>query len=180
MKLLLRDNGNHHIQCRSHHFALRETEAKTVLLELPKHPDQKFLIHTAPLSTGMQHDLIGISHSDEALKYGILDHTDDLAPKLSIRRLYYQSLKDPADIIRIQVPRNSFVRAVEGNFRDVVMDFRSSERVNNELVQMHVHGIANLETANVQVQGTPIEIAGVLYDLVGYDLDFERINSRNK
>lgn len=164
----------------SHHFALWETETKTVLLELPKQSDHKLAVITAPLAAGKTHDLIGISMSDEALTYGIHDHTDDLSPKLSIRQLYYQSLKDAQDVIKIKIPRKPFERAVEGNYRDIVLEFRSSERVNNELVQLHVHGMASLEMGTVQVQGTPIEIAGVRYDLVGYDLDFERINSRNK
>ena len=150
-------------------FALVTSEVKLAMLH------GKYSVPTAPLAVNVTHDLIGISTYKPAIEAGLQKQTDDLAPNLSIRQLYYQSVENPDEVIKIRPPSHRFTRAVEGNVREMVLQLTFLELAGTDVIHVSVFGRVNVEFASVLVGGDPIVKSGSTYNLVGYDLNFERM-----
>jgi hypothetical protein len=155
------------------HFALVSTEAKLIALH------GKFMVPTAPLAADGTHDLIGISTYKPAMDCGFQKQTDDLAPNLSVRQLYYQSVEDPEAILKIRPPCHRLTKPIEGNSRELLLHLAFLELIGNDVVHVLVTGQVNVEFANISVSGSPIVRNGISYKFVGYDLNFERTSSPN-
>lgn len=146
-------------------------------------------IKTAPLAMGKEVDLIGISQSPGLIGAGIMDMTDALDARLHLEKLY---LKIGSKAIRFPVerlPRTQFVKSVEGNYREMNLQFSTSDLVltadslavdNSEVpelapikdnrytvkLKVSVNGEVNVELGNLKVFASPVEVA-MIHDVDG-------------
>lgn len=87
---------------------------------------------TAPLAVGMEVDLLGISQRTDIQIQGQYDITDFLDPRVMLTNLYVQFTTSgttpvtsivPFNVSRM--PRNQWVKSVEGNYKELMLDFRT-------------------------------------------------------
>lgn len=143
-------------------------------------------IQTAPLKAGVGVDLLGISQHPELLGAGVIDHTDAIDTRLALQKVYMQLASDGSvvDFNVLRLPRSGFIKSVEGENREMALNFRTEDLVlkpgtlaadgsappelqtvrdNNYTVRLRatVTGHAHLATGNVNVAAIGIEVAGI-------------------
>ena len=143
-------------------------------------------VPTAPLAMGKTVDLIGISQYQPLIGAGILDSTDSIDARIVLSRLVLQVAAGQAgvafDVSRL--PRSSFVKSVEGNYREMNLQFATQDLVinaattqvdgttvaefadivsNNYTVRLSVavNGTVNVETGNLKIFASAIEVASI-------------------
>ena len=143
-------------------------------------------VPTAPLAMGKTVDLIGISQYQPLIGAGILDSTDSLDARIVLQRLILQVAAGEAGVaFNVErLPRASFVKSVEGNYREMNLQFATQDLVinagtrqvdgstvaefaditsNNYTVRLSVavNGTANVEIGNVKLFASAIEVASI-------------------
>lgn len=151
-------------------------------------------VPTAPLKAGTDINLLGLSQHPELMGAGIMDHTDAVDTRVTLSNIYLK--KDGVDqLIKMptsRLPRASFVKTAEGNYREMGLQFRTSSLLvdgettdlsgselpflsvvgdNNLSVRLaiNIDGQLNTETGMVNVYSPGVRVAGV-YDADGNEL----------
>lgn len=89
-------------------------------------------ITTSPLAMGVEFDILGLSQTDALLKAGVMDVTDSVDPGVSLKELFLKVTNadgSDTDVIRFNVadlPLTNFNYAVQGNYKDMVLNFDTS------------------------------------------------------
>lgn len=146
-------------------------------------------IKTAPLAMGQEVDLIGISQSPGLIGAGIMDMTDALDARLHLEKLY---LKVGGKAVRFPVerlPRTQFVKSVEGNYREMNLQFSTNDLVltadtravdNSEVgelaaikdnrytvkLNVSINGEVNVELGNLKIFSSPVKVV-MIHDIDG-------------
>lgn len=114
------------------------------------------LIKTAPLKPDNEVDLLGLSNDQSLIGLAVIDNTDSMDARIALDNLYI-SVQAGTPAIRFptsRLPRNTFVKSVEGNFREMDLQFSTT----NLLVTKD--SLANDQSAIV---GLPTEITSGTY-----------------
>ena len=150
-------------------------------------------VPTAPLRMGKDIDLLGISSYQPLIGAGIIDNTDDIDARIELSALYLGTGTDgtsgdalPAVKFNTsRLPRSTFVKTPEGNYREMGLQFHSQELVidkNTKAVdgstvdafsdiasnsytvrlKVRVNGFAQVEFGNVNVSATAVHVASIL------------------
>lgn len=146
-------------------------------------------VETAPLAMNKQVDLLGISANPALLGAGVIDNTDAIDARIQLDAIYLQAnAGDPG--VRFptsSLPRNTFVKTVEGNYKEMELRFDSEDIVidgNTVAVDgstvsefaliasggytvrlsVSLSGKAQVEFGNVKVWASSIEVAGITDD----------------
>lgn len=143
------------------------------------------VVRTAPLKTGVEIGLIGLSQTDAMLESGSANQTDTLDPAISLEHLY---VKVGGDVLKFNVYSNStanFTYAPQGVDKQRNLAFRTKSLtigakttqsdgtplvdlagvVTDNLtvvVEIQASGIANTEFGSVQVFGNKVAIVKIL------------------
>lgn len=149
-------------------------------------------VPTAPLQMGRTIDIIGESSYAPLIGAGVLDNTDSLDARIVLDAIYLQTnANSPATKFNVsKLPRNAFNKTVEGNYREMNLQFTTADLVidkNTKAVDgttpsagagtvftdiasgdyivrlsVDVNGTANVETGNVKVYASPITVASIM------------------
>ncbi len=106
--------------------------AASLVAPYPLATDAGQSVLTAPLAVGNEVDLLGISQRTDIQIQGQYDITDFLDPRVMLTKLYVEFTTAgatpvtsvvPFDVSRM--PRNQWVKSVEGNYKELMLDFRT-------------------------------------------------------
>lgn len=143
-------------------------------------------VKTKPLAIGQDIDLLGVSQHPKLVGAGVMDHTDTIDARMGLNNLYLRK-GDSGEILRFNVsrlPRNGFLKSVEGSDREMELNFRSealalnadttgvdgsepsylqSVRDGNYTVRLalDVKGNAQVEYGSVMVYAAPVKVANI-------------------
>lgn len=143
-------------------------------------------VRTAPLKVGEKIDLLGVSSHPKLLGAGIIDHTDAIDSRIFLEKLYLRAGND-GSVLRFNVnrlPRSGFNKSIEGQGREMALNFRSEALVLNadttavdgvlpdELqavrdanysvrLSLNVTGNAHVEFGTVQVYAAPVTVTEI-------------------
>lgn len=153
-------------------------------------------IPTAPLAMGNTVDLIGISDFAPLIGSGVLDHTDSIDARILLDAIYLDVKgATPGPGIKFntsRLPRNTFNKTVERNFREMNLQFTSRDIVIDKdtravdgsvipelaavaagdytvRLEVSVNGEANVEFGNVKVFTAPVRVA-TIHDVNGTEI----------
>lgn len=158
-------------------------------------------IPTAPLKMGVDLDLLGISQFPGQIGAALTDSTDSLDARVALKNVYLKvqnsdgSVKEVIRFVTGRLPRAQFNKTAEGNFRELGLQFKTSDlRLDADTVtvgnaaptlldalrtagyslrlSVDVSGSANVETGATRVYSSPITVAG-LYDTDGNPVSIE-------
>ena len=144
-------------------------------------------IETAPLKIGEKIDLLGVSQHPQLVGAGIIDHTDAIDSRIYLDKLYME-ISDGGSVMRFQVsrlPRNAFLKSIEGADREMALNFRSETlalnidtvavdgslppeiqtvRDNNYTVRLSINvtGHAHVEFGTVQIYTAPVTVSEIV------------------
>jgi hypothetical protein len=161
-------------------------------------------IPTAPLAMGPTVDLLGISQFPALIGAGIIDNTDSIDGRITLENVYMLAeagevgIKFPTK----NLPRNNFVKSIEGNGREMNLQFSSRDLVLNAAtvhadgttptntalalirtsnytvrVSVAINGVANVEFGNVQVYTSPLQVVSIT-DANGVDVSLTQGNGQ--
>ena len=187
-------------------------------------------VPTAPLAMGKTIDVLSISQVPGLIGSGVMDTTDSLDTSIKIDKLF-MSVTDgtTTEVLRFEtarLPRSAFVKSIEGGAREMSLQFTTKDLVVSKLTKLNdnsdstllaaivpgeytvklavdVNGSADVETGNVKVYSSPVEvvavfdatgdrlplgtgegatIAGLFTDaaVFGYNIDANRTNSNRR
>jgi len=144
-------------------------------------------IPTAPLLMGKEVDLLGLSMYQPLIGAGIIDHTDSIDAKVVLDALYLLPEAGEAAVkfTTARLPRSAFVKSVEGNYREMNLQFSTRDLVidaNTTAVDgtavtafapitagnyrvflgVDVNGVLNVETGNVRVGAFNVVVARIV------------------
>jgi hypothetical protein len=156
---------------------------------------------TAPLVMGQRLDLLGLAQVPALIGAGIIDNTDAIDARLSLDAVYlaFPASGSPAvqgAAVRFdtsRLARNTFLKTIEGNYREMGLQFRTQNLVLNAqttavdgttpsaiagiisnnysvFLQVNVDGRANTEVGDVQVYSSPISVYAIV-DVNGNPVD---------
>lgn len=143
-----------------------------------------FDVPTRPLATGKEVNLIGISNYAPLIGAGVLNNTDAVDSSILLQDLYVDFGGADEAAVRFSVthqPRNAFVKSVEGNYREMNLQFTSRSLIINKdklatdgarpaafqaivdndwtvHLAVSMNGVFNTEFGNVKVQGYPVTV----------------------
>lgn len=143
-------------------------------------------VKTAPLKIGENINLLGVSQHPQLIGAGIIDHTDAIDARMYLDKLYLRIADQ--DVLRFNVsrlPRNAFVKSVEGTAREMALNFRSDALVLNAettavdgaepaalqavrdsnyrvRLSLNVTGHAHVEFGSVQVYSAPVTVSEIV------------------
>lgn len=143
-------------------------------------------VKTKPLKIGEKIDLLGVSQHPQLVGAGVIDHTDAIDSRITLDKLY---LEEPTEgtVLRFNVsrlPRNSFLKSIEGADREMALNFRSEALLINSdttavdgaqptflqpvrdanysvRLSLNVTGHAHVEFGSVQVYSAPISVSEI-------------------
>jgi len=141
-------------------------------------------VRTAPLKVGEKMDLLGLSQHPTLMGASVIDNTDAIDSRIFLKNLYIQSGGATGPVLRFNVsrlPRNGFLKSIEGMNREMEVNFRSNAiTLNKDTVavdgseptvlqavrdanytvrlSMNVTGNAHVEFGTVQVFSAPITL----------------------
>ncbi|MBE0438283.1 MAG: hypothetical protein IBX57_00755 [Gammaproteobacteria bacterium] len=146
-------------------------------------------ITTAPLKIGTEVDLLGISQHPQLTGAGVIDHTDAIDPRMFVSNVYLKAgnATDGFDVMKFNVsrlPRNAFLKSIEGVGREMSLNFTTEAlvlnaettnldgsqvgvltevRTNNYSVRLKVvmSGTAHVEFGSVQVMAPQVTVVGI-------------------
>lgn len=150
-------------------------------------------VATAPLVIGKEIDLLGISQHPQLIGAGVIDHTDAIDGRVHLNNLYMtlpdavDPVANPPAVLKFNVsrlPRNGFNKSVEGQDREMTLNFRSEALVLNAAtlavdgtaptalqavrdlnytvrLAVNVTGHVHTEMGTVQVMSAPISVVGI-------------------
>ncbi len=144
-------------------------------------------IPTAPLLMGKEVDLLGLSQYQPLIGAGIIDHTDSVDAKVVLEALYLLPEAGEAAVkfTTARLPRSAFVKSVEGNYREMNLQFSTRDLVidaNTKSVDgaavdafsaitagnyrvflgVDVNGVLNVETGNVRVGAFNVVVSRIV------------------
>ena len=146
-------------------------------------------IRTGPLKVGESIDLLGISQHPQLMGVGVMDNTDAIGARIVLNNLYLQH-QPTGTVIRFNVsriPRNTFLKSIEGQGREMSLNFRNTalrltpdttavdgtlpafldplRTLNwNLRISVNVTGNAHVEYGTVQVFAAPVIIDEITDD----------------
>ena len=144
-------------------------------------------VPTAPYKIGEEIDILGLSSHPSLIAGGVLNNTDSVDTRLAISAIYVDTgtVGEPAvKFSLVNLPRVQFNKSVEGQHRDVTLQFTTRDLVvdattravdgtaltafaaivsNNYLVRLAVDvmGTGNLENGNVLVNATKLRVVEI-------------------
>lgn len=143
-------------------------------------------VPTAPLAMGKEVDLIGVSSYAPLIGAGVIDNTDSIDARIQLDALYLLpgAGKKGVKFNVSRLPRNTFVKSIEGNYREMNLQFATSDLIisadskavdgsvvaefadiasNNYTVRVkvNVNGVANVEIGNVKVYASSLTVASI-------------------
>lgn len=143
-------------------------------------------VPTAPLLMGKLVDLIGISQYQPLIGAGIIDNTDSIDGRITLDAVYLLPAtgEKAVKFATKNLPRNNFVKSVEGNYREMNLQFHTQDLVidgdstaadgsavtefssiaTNKYtvrVAVDVNGVANVEFGNVKVYSSPVSVSSI-------------------
>lgn len=80
-------------------------------------------VRTAPLKVGQDVDILGLSSHPGLLNAGILDHTDALDSRMNLQKLYVKKGDSVLSFNVSRLPRNGFLKSIEGADREMQLNF---------------------------------------------------------
>ena len=142
-------------------------------------------VKTKPLKVGEKIDLLGVSQHPQLLGAGLIDHTDAIDSRIYMDKVFLQI--GTGDVLRFNVsrlPRNGFLKSIEGADREMALNFRSEAlalnadtiavdgaeptalqavRDGNLTVRlgMNITGHAHVEFGTVQVYAAPVSVSEI-------------------
>lgn len=156
------------------------------------------LVHTAPLLIDTDIDLLGLSNDQYLIGLSVIDNTDSMDARISLDNLYINFAGANSKSVRFptaRLPRSSFVKSIEGNFREMNLQFITTNLVVNHetyyndgakptdifpteitsgqyvaRLAVTVNGVANVEYGNVKVFASKVTVDSV-QDQNGNDVD---------
>lgn len=151
-------------------------------------------VTTAPLAVNKRFSLLGLSQTATLLANGVMDPSDSIDPGIYLDNLY---IKFGSDILKFsvrQLPLASFAAAVQGNYREMKLNFSTEALLVNAntaptidsaalvtllpvstananlRLRVQVSGSINVETGETTVYAGAVEVASVV-DSSGAALD---------
>jgi hypothetical protein len=151
-------------------------------------------VTTAPLAVNKRFSLLGLSQTATLLANGVMDPSDSIDPGIYLDNIY---VKFGSDILKFsvrQLPLASFAAAVQGNYREMKLNFTSESLLVNTntaptvdssalvtlapvttananlRLRVQVSGSINVETGETTVYAGAVEVASVI-DSSGAALD---------
>jgi BMFP domain-containing protein YqiC len=155
------------------------------------------LVHTAPLLMNQEIDLLGLSNDQYLIGLSVIDNTDSMDARITLDNLYINFGGANSKSVRFptaRFPRSAFVKSVEGNFREMNLQFItnnlvvSKDTVFNDLsaaaflpaeitsggyvarLAVTVNGVANVEFGNIRLFPSQVSVDSV-QDANGDDVD---------
>lgn len=144
-------------------------------------------VPTAPLAIGKVVDLLGISQHPSLVGAGVIDHTDAIDSRINLANVYVRK-GDSGAIVKfptVRLPRSGFNKTVEGKYREMGLQFRTSSLVLNAdtvavdgsaptafqgirdgdytvRLQVNVDGEMDTETGQTNVYAAPVNVASIM------------------
>jgi len=107
-------------------------------------------IQTSALAMGTEFDLLGLSQTDALLQAGVMDVTDSVDPGVTLKELFLQltnadgSTKEVVRFNTMDLPLSNFNYAVQGNYKDMVLNFDTNVLTVNKDTVKYDNGVSTL------------------------------------
>lgn len=139
---------------------------------------------TAPIKTGTEVDVLSLSATDALMATGAMDLTDSLDPTVRLTYLYARVGADVISFDVTAIPTANFVYAVQGNYRDMNLNFNTTSVLITKKTKQHdgsalvdlnaivtndyivrlkiiMSGQVNIQTGRMQVWGNEISVSSI-------------------
>jgi hypothetical protein len=155
------------------------------------------LVHTAPLLMNTEIDLLGLANDQYLIGLSVIDNTDSMDARIALDNLYVNFGGANSKSVRFntaKLPRSTFVKSVEGNFREMNLQFITENLVVNQYttfndastasflpseitsgqyvarLKVTVNGVANVEFGTINLFSSQVTVSSV-QDANGNDQD---------